>query len=117
MGWVQDLDPQLDLARISVAPLRYGAGVKGKVISALSCGVPVVCTSIACEGTGMVPGEDVIVSNDPEEFVSSILRLFKDDEAWARLSDRGLRFVGENYSRSAARERVAGMISAVGVNY
>ncbi|RYD86003.1 MAG: glycosyltransferase [Verrucomicrobiaceae bacterium] len=116
MGWIQNLDPQLDLARVSVAPLRYGAGVKGKVISALSCGVPVVCTSIASEGTGMVPTQDVIVANEAHEFAASVLRIMKDDAAWASLSESGLRFVEQNYSRDAARNRVADMIAAVGLS-
>ncbi len=117
MGWIQNLDPQLDLARVSVAPLRYGAGVKGKVISALSCGLPVVCTSIASEGTGMKHGRDVIVADEPAEFAASVLRLMKNDEVWAGLSESGLRFVEQNYSRKAARERVASMITAVGLKH
>jgi glycosyltransferase involved in cell wall biosynthesis len=115
LGWVQDLDPQLDLARVSVAPLRYGAGVKGKVITALSCGVPVVCTSIASEGTGMKHAQDVIVSDDAAGFAASVLRLMSDDETWTSLSESGLRFVEANYSRNAARERVLNMITAVGL--
>jgi GT2 family glycosyltransferase/glycosyltransferase involved in cell wall biosynthesis len=116
MGWVQNLDAQLDRARLSVAPLRYGAGVKGKVVSALSTGVPVVCTTIASEGMGLCSGREVVVANDPDEFAYAVVRLLNDDEAWAFLSENGLRFVDENYSRNAALKRVKEMIRIVGLS-
>ncbi len=49
-GWVEDLEPLIDVARVMVAPLRYGAGMKGKVTQSLAAGLPVVTTPIGAEG-------------------------------------------------------------------
>jgi glycosyltransferase involved in cell wall biosynthesis len=90
LGWVENLDPQLNRARVSVAPLRFGAGLKGKVVLALSRGLPVVCTSIASEGMGLRSGVDVLVADDPEEFARAIVTLLNDETAWLQLSRNGL---------------------------
>jgi glycosyltransferase involved in cell wall biosynthesis len=72
-GFVADLAPCLDGCRISVAPLRYGAGVKGKVNQAMAHGLPVVATSIAVEGMQLVPGADVLVADDPGRFAEAVI--------------------------------------------
>jgi GT2 family glycosyltransferase len=115
LGWLQDLDPQLNRARVSVAPLRFGAGVKGKVVSALSRGLPVVCTSIAAEGMGLRSGVEVIVADEPEEFARSIIMLLREENAWFQLSRNGLRFVEDNYSRETARRLITEMVSRIGL--
>ena len=63
-GYVEDIAPYMDGCRVSVAPLRYGAGVKGKVNMAMSYGLPVVATPIAVEGMHVEAGEDVMVATD-----------------------------------------------------
>jgi glycosyltransferase involved in cell wall biosynthesis len=113
MGWIPDLDDLLGRARLTVAPLRYGAGVKGKVVSSLSSGVPVVGTKIAAEGMGLALGQDVLVADDPAEFADAVVRVLNDDTLWAQLSTNGLKFVDENYSRTAARRRVREMVDAL----
>lgn len=55
-----------------MVPLRWGAGVKGKVNSAMSHGVPVVCTSIAQEGMHLIDGSDAFVTDDPREFAAKV---------------------------------------------
>ena len=69
-GWVQDLGPLLRESRAMVAPLRYGAGMKGKVTQSLAAGLPVVSSSIGVEGLQAVEGEDVLIADDPEEFAA-----------------------------------------------
>src|SRR5690554_3942407 len=67
-GFVEELEPHLQSARVSIAPLRYGAGVKGKVNEAMNYGIPVVATACAVEGMHAVPGKDVLLAEDPREF-------------------------------------------------
>jgi glycosyltransferase involved in cell wall biosynthesis len=80
-GWVPDLVPLYRRARLSVAPLRFGAGVKGKVGEAMAAGVPVVATAIAAEGLDLGDGE-IAVADDPDEMAARIVALLEDDEAW-----------------------------------
>lgn len=97
-GFVPDLQPYLDGCRVSIAPLRYGAGMKGKVGEAMASGLPVVATSVAAEGMGLVSGEHLLVADDPEEFAAAVCRLYQDRDLWERLSAAG---------RTAIRERMA----------
>ena len=106
VGYVEDLDAFLDRRRVSVAPLRYGAGAKGKVAGSLARGVPTVCTPIAAEGMGLAPGVDVLVGNDAEEFAAHVIALLGDDAQWRRLSDAGLAYARETTSRASAHRRI-----------
>jgi GT2 family glycosyltransferase/glycosyltransferase involved in cell wall biosynthesis len=101
-GRVDDLGAWLDGCMASLAPLRFGAGVKGKINMAMSYGVPVVATSIAVEGMQLNDGVDVLVAEDAAAFVAAVLRLHEDDALWRRLSANGLDNVQRHFSAAAA---------------
>jgi len=105
-GHVPDLAPYMDGARIAVAPLRYGAGVKGKVNLSMAHGQPVVATRCAVEGMHLVDGEDVLVADDADTFADAILRLDVDEPLWSRLAANGLDNVRRHFSADAARDAV-----------
>lgn len=88
-GWLPSLDELYATCRLSLAPLRYGAGIKGKVGEALSHGVPVVGTSIACEGMGIEDGVTGWIADDAEAFADAVVQALGDDEAWERISVQG----------------------------
>jgi glycosyltransferase involved in cell wall biosynthesis len=92
-GRIDDLGPLFEQARVFVAPLRYGAGVKGKIYSAMAHGVPVVSTSIGTEGMGVEPDLEVLLGDDPETFCQQVLALYDDADTWTRLSRAGTAFV------------------------
>ena len=102
-GFVEDLAPFMDGCRVSLAPLRYGAGVKGKVNMAMSYGLPVVATAAAVEGMHVRSGEDVLVADLPADFAASIVRAYNDAALWKKLSDNGLANVRAHFSFDAAR--------------
>ena len=102
-GHVPDLQPLLDGARVSIAPLRYGAGVKGKVNQAMAHGLPVVATTAAVEGMHLRDGEDVLVADDAAGFADAVLRLHDDEALWSRLSANGRDNVARHFSLDAAR--------------
>jgi len=114
VGWVPELEPELDRARLTVAPLRFGAGIKGKVISSISNGVPVVCTPVAAEGMGVEDGREVAIAADAAGMAEAIIRMLTDDAEWKSLSAAGAAFVDANYSQAAALERVREMIRIAG---
>ncbi|MEV4274433.1 glycosyltransferase [Actinoplanes xinjiangensis] len=85
-GWVPDLGPLYAAARVAVAPLRYGAGVKGKVGEAVEHGVPVVGTPVAVEGMGLLPERDVLVGGTTAELAAQLVRVLRDDTIGVRLA-------------------------------
>jgi O-antigen biosynthesis protein len=105
-GFVEDLDPLLDGIRIAIAPLRYGAGVKGKINMSMAYGQPVVATSIAVEGMHLKPEHDVLVADEPAAFAAALSRLYRDEALWNRLSANGLANVERHFGFEAAREAV-----------
>lgn len=103
VGWVPSVVPYLERARVSVVPLRFGAGTKRKMIQALVLGTPTVCTSVGAEGLSLEPGRHVLVADDPSEFATSLTNLLTDPEMWQRLSVEGHRHIGKGHRRDAVR--------------
>jgi glycosyltransferase involved in cell wall biosynthesis len=112
-GHVENLMDAFSTARISVAPLRFGAGLKGKVAASLGYGVPCVTTSIGVEGSGLVDQVNVLVGETPPDLASHILRAYNDKQLWTNLSQNGLRFFRENYSLEAIGAKVEGLMTAL----
>ena len=82
LGYVEDLEPLFESARLFVAPLRYGAGVKGKIGQSLEYGLPVVTTSIGAEGFDFSSIKNVTLTDDTQQFVDFVSALISDDELW-----------------------------------
>ena len=106
-GFVEDISRFLDGCRISVAPLRYGAGVKGKVNQSMAYGQPVVATPIAVEGMEIVAGQEALVAENADDFADAVIRLYQDAELWLQLSDAGLANIQSHFSFDAARTALA----------
>ena len=93
-------------SRVVVVPLRYGAGVKGKVVEAIYNGAPIVTTSIGAEGIPQV--EDVLlVEDEPELFAEATVRLYQDEEACRELCRKTQRYIRRHFSVDAAWEVIA----------
>lgn len=105
-GFVPDIAPFMDDCRLAVAPLRYGAGVKGKVNMSMSYGQPVIATPIAIEGMHAEAGVDVLVAETADDFAAAVLRAYRDPQLWQQLSERGLANVEQHFSFDAARRAV-----------
>ena len=113
-GFVEDIEPFLDGCRLAVAPLRYGAGVKGKVNMSMSYGQPVVATPIAIEGMYAEPGRDVLVAEAPEEFAAQVVLAYRDPALWTRLSDSGIANVERHFSFDSARDALRRLLGEAG---
>jgi glycosyltransferase involved in cell wall biosynthesis len=113
VGFVDDLEPWLQRCRLSVSPLRYGAGVKGKVNQAMSRGLPVVATRMSIEGMHLVEGEEVLVADEPRAFAEAVAALYRDEAAWNRLSRAGLANVERHFSPRVARRAIEALLEQV----
>jgi glycosyltransferase involved in cell wall biosynthesis len=115
LGWVEDLAALFGRMRLSVAPLRFGAGFKGKVAASLAHGLPVVGSAISLEGTGLSSGDGVAVADSPDEFARAILHLHEDEALWREQSARALERVGALYSPDAALQTFSTMLQRLGL--
>lgn len=105
-GFVEDIVPFMDGARIAIAPLRFGAGVKGKINLSMAHGQPVVGTTCAVEGMHLRAGHDVLVADDAAGFADAVVRLYQDPVLWQQLAAAGLTNVAEHFSLDAASATV-----------
>jgi GT2 family glycosyltransferase len=110
-GLQRDVRPFFDSVRLSVAPLRFGAGVKGKINQSMAFGVPVVATSLAVEGTELRDREDILVADEPEDFARALTELYESEGLWNRLSANGVKKTRALYSIEAAREKLKTLFS------
>jgi O-antigen biosynthesis protein len=111
VGFVPDMTPYLESVRVSISPLRYGAGVKGKINQAMAHGLPVVGTSPSVEGMFLRDGVEVLVADSPEDFAEAIARLHTDSELWQKLSEASLENVRTHFSSEAAWRVIDGMMA------
>jgi GT2 family glycosyltransferase/glycosyltransferase involved in cell wall biosynthesis len=87
-GYVRDVEPYFLSARVFVAPLRYGAGMNGKVGHALAYGLPTVTTSVGAAGFSLIDGTNALVADDVDAFVAAVVALYEDQALWSRISAR-----------------------------
>lgn len=110
LGHVPDLMPYLEGCRLSVAPLRYGAGVKGKVNLSLAHGLPVVGTSAAVEGMFLENGKSIFVADTPSEFAEAVVKVYLDSDIWECLSIEGIKVMEKYFSFNAARKALFDLV-------
>jgi len=109
-GWVRDVGTYFDAARVFVAPLRFGAGMKGKVGHALSMGLPTVTTTIGAEGMDVEDGTDILIRDDAVSFADAVIRLHEDDALWTALSRTGRDTVRNRWSPAVMTERLSDLL-------
>jgi glycosyltransferase involved in cell wall biosynthesis len=111
LGYVPETASYLDRAAISIAPLRFGAGMKGKVTEALASGVPVVTTTIGAQGFGIVSGVHALVANDPENFAANIVQLLNDEVYATKIGCAGRELVAELCSPEKVASQLNSMVA------
>ena len=105
-GLQTDVRPFFDGVKLSVAPLRFGAGVKGKINQSMAFGVPVVATSLAIEGMALQNGDDILVADEPEDFARAMVELYESEDLWNRISENGIKKTRALYSTDTARKKL-----------
>jgi O-antigen biosynthesis protein len=110
LGYVEDIAPLFARTRLSIAPLRYGAGLKGKVVTSLGYGVPCVVTPVAAEGLGLADGEGIVIAADPDAFAAAVVHIHGHRGDWERLSTAGIEAVRRSFSLDANRPSLANLL-------
>ena len=97
-GAVERVSEVFETCRVFVAPLQSGAGVKGKVMDALSYGVPCVLSELAAEGIQLRHGMEALIARTPDEWVEAVATLYRDHARWQQISSQAVQFVQEHHS-------------------
>jgi len=105
VGWVDSVEETLPKYKLTVAPLRFGAGIKGKVGTSLIVGVPCVASKVAIEDMGLIPDEEIIRAESVDDYVNRITRILKNENEWMQLSRKGAIKAEQLYSHEATFKR------------
>ncbi|MBN9581026.1 MAG: glycosyltransferase, partial [Afipia sp.] len=114
VGYVADLAPVLATYRLSVVPLLFGAGIKGKLGSAMGAGIPSVITTIAAEGMSIKDGVHAFIRDEPAAFAEATIRLYQDEALWNRLVRNGRLLVEDNFSEAANQASLLRVLDRAG---
>ena len=112
-GYVQDIAPFFTSHRVFVAPLRYGAGMKGKIGESLAYKLPIVTTAIGAEGVGLTHGVDVLIAEDKESFAGRIIQAYQDEMLWGDLASNSEKVLS-SYSPTQIREKLRTILEGLG---
>jgi GT2 family glycosyltransferase len=115
VGFVPDPVERLARARVHVHPLRYGAGIKLKLIDTMAAGLPFVTTPTGAEGLGLGDLEAILVAEDDRELARRALELYDNHDLWSDVQRRLLRLVEERFGRDRFRETLVEALTHVGV--
>ncbi len=110
-GFVPDLEPYLDRVAVSIAPLRFGGGMKGKVTEAMSHGIPLVTTSFGVQGLKTTSGEHLIVADDAQAFARGVIALLEDEELAERIGRSGQEFIAGLCSPEVVESEVQAVLA------
>ncbi|MCB0513337.1 MAG: glycosyltransferase family 4 protein, partial [Bacteroidetes bacterium] len=100
-GFIEDVEPYFQNAKLFIVPLRFGSGIKVKVISAMYRGIPCVTSDIGVEGLMVENGKQIMIANDARAFTIAIQTLLNDEDKWNTLSKESRILAQEKYSWEA----------------
>jgi O-antigen biosynthesis protein len=114
-GYINDVTPYFLSHKLSVSPLRYGAGMKGKIGQSLEYSLPIVSTEIGTEGINLTPEQDILEANNTLDFAQQILRLHNDAELWSKLSSNSFSAI-RPYNPQKIQQQLAAIINRLFLN-
>jgi glycosyltransferase involved in cell wall biosynthesis len=112
-GYVKSLDDVYLKHRVFIAPLFFGAGVKGKVLTAAACGMPCVLSPIAIEATGLVNNVSALVAERPDEWADYVTRLYSSEQEWNFIAKNQQMMVKGAYSFDKSKSMMRRILESV----
>ncbi|MFZ7094084.1 glycosyltransferase [Primorskyibacter sp. 2E233] len=115
IGFVEEIEDSYNRHMVFVAPLLSGAGIKGKVLSALAHGIPCVLSPLAAEGIGLLHGRDCLIAKTPEEWEESIVSLYDDAALWEKLVTNARDLAALRFSFEVGQEQMRNALEKIGL--
>jgi glycosyltransferase involved in cell wall biosynthesis len=113
MGHANDASEVISKARLNLAPLNFGAGIKGKLLSGMLVGTPSVTTQIGAEGICENLPWNGIVASDSQSFANSAVQLYQNEEKWSNARHNGISIINHFYKRAALHQKLQHQIKLV----
>ena len=114
-GFVEKLEPLFNAMKVSVAPLRFGAGIKGKIASSMCAGLPAIVTGLAAEGMSLINGKNCMIADSPKDFADAIEKVYTSKEVWSEISKNGLKLAEESWGAAPVGRKLESMLSELGL--
>ncbi|WP_419211562.1 glycosyltransferase [Maribacter sp. X9] len=115
-GRTEDVQMVMQQARVCLAPLRFGAGIKGKLLEAMRNGTPSVTTSIGAEGMQGILEWNGFVENAAEDFANAAVRLYTEGSAWQIAQEQGKTLVNTLFSKNSLETLLVSKLDALQMN-
>lgn len=112
-GWVEDLDAVLQQTRINLAPLRFGAGIKGKLVDAMRNGLPSITTPIGVEGMHANLPWAGHVATDDNDFINAAVQYYQNPEQWQLAQQKGINIINQVYGHEKLKGRLFAKIDGI----
>jgi O-antigen biosynthesis protein len=112
-GYVKSTTPYLHRNYISIAPLRYGAGMKGKIGEAMAHGRPIVTTSIGAQGMGLTNRKNVLIADSPKEFSDSVIELIQNADLYETIQKNAIDHVERYYTEEKVEKGIQIILSEI----
>ena len=113
-GFLEDVRPQFASRKLSVAPLRYGSGVKGKINQSMAYGLPCVATPPAVEGMHLEWNREILVAREPYDFAQAVAELYSHESLWSAVARDSVASIERDYSMEVARKGVEDLLQSHG---
>jgi glycosyltransferase involved in cell wall biosynthesis len=97
LGHVEDIKPYLETSRVFLAPMRFGAGLKGKLIEAMQWGIPSITTPTGAEGIGSHENWPGAVTRNDQQYINEAVSYYESETKWARAQQNGLELIKNNF--------------------
>ena len=115
-GWAEDADIVMKDARVCLAPIQFGAGLKGKLVEAMKNGTPSVTTSVGAEGINGSHKWNGFISNDVTDYIQSSVELYTNKALWQEKQNTGFEIYNQRFNRETHRERLKKVLSGINEN-
>lgn len=112
-GYIEELNSILQQYRVGIAPLTYGAGIKGKVAVTLGAGIPCVCTNVAAEGMGIINNVNGAIADNAKDFADAVIRIYNDENLWNTISQNGISLIKQKFSPIANKKALLHLLKSI----
>jgi glycosyltransferase involved in cell wall biosynthesis len=113
MGRAEDANEVVKKARVVLAPIRFGAGLKGKLLEAMQCGTPSATTSIGSEAMHENLPWNGFIEDDSVEFAKKAIELYKDENLWRQSQKNGIKIINKCYQKSTYSSQLISLINSL----
>ena len=113
VGRVPSMPVALNQAQLAVAPMQIGSGMQSKILEAMACGLPMVCTPFCIEPIGARPGHEVLAAQEPAAFAEACIELLRNEDKCLEISRNATAFIAREYGNEANARELVGLYRQV----